>query len=64
MVVLTEYNDTDIFIAKCNQEFLSTLGYDQAEVIGKSLTGFYGIDSRMKLEQSYSRTISGIPLSG
>ena len=63
MVVLTEYSDTNIIIAKCNQQFLSTLGYDQDEVIGKSLTGFYSADSRVELEQSYSHTIAGIPLS-
>jgi PAS domain S-box-containing protein len=63
MVALTEYNNTNVFIAKCNQKFLSTLGYDQDEVIGKSLTGFYSADSRAKLEQSYLQTIAGILLS-
>lgn len=63
MVVLTELNNTDVLIAKCNQKFLSTLGYDQDEVIGKSLAGFYSADSRAKLEQSYFQTMKGILLS-
>ncbi len=63
MVVLTEYDNTNILIAKCNQAFLSTLGYHPDEVLGKSLTDFYSAGSKVKLEQTYLQTIMGAPLS-
>lgn len=63
MVVLTENKNMNILIERCNQQFLSTLGYDQEEVIGKSLIDVYSPDSKVKLEQSYRQTLMGIPLS-
>jgi two-component system NtrC family sensor kinase len=65
MYVITRSQDQVPLITDCNREFLSALGYDRDQVVGRPLAQFYTPESRGELEEGggYRRALEGQFLS-
>lgn len=60
MYVITEMTSGMPIVADCNRFFLTSLGYDYSQVIGRPLADFYSHDSQRKLRESgYKRALKG-----
>ena len=60
MYVITQMQDGYPIIADCNEQFLSRLGYEREDVIGKPLETFYTHESVVRLHSGgYQRALSG-----
>lgn len=61
MYLITVVTDAGPLIADCNELFLSTLGYQRPEVIGRPLADFYTPDSRYELldASGYQKALKG-----
>ncbi|MEY2817267.1 MAG: hypothetical protein RL275_730, partial [Chloroflexota bacterium] len=63
MNLLTENRNGIAVITGCNQQFLSTLGYTESEVIGRELADFYSPYSKEQLKNGYPKALSGSTVS-
>ncbi|MEM9553941.1 MAG: ATP-binding protein [Acidobacteriota bacterium] len=60
MYLITEVRNGIALITACNRLFLDTLGYSQAEVVGRPLTSFYSEQSQRELLLGgYQRALRG-----
>ena len=64
MYLTTRNRDGLPIIEDCNNLFLETLGYDRAQVVGRSLTDFYTAESTLELLEGggYQRAMTGLCL--
>lgn len=61
LYIVTRNHEGVPIITDCNRTFLNTLGYQRAEVLGRSLADFYTPESRRHLleEGGYRRALAG-----